>query len=74
MHSCFLVFLKNVLRTCMALDVRNLAVTVLTRNSVITRTDIVPSDVMRVCMGSNVTKVFNDVYYDKIHFCLIFVC
>ena len=52
----------------MVLDVTNRAVTVLTGNSVITWTEIVPSDVMPVCMESNVTKVLNNVYYPQIKF------
>ena len=56
----------------MVWDVRNRVAIVLTRNSVITSTEIVPSDVIPVCMESNVTKVFNDVYYYQIHLCFTF--
>ena len=60
---------KNVLRTRMALDVKTRVATVRTWNGVITWAEIVPSDVMPVCMESNVTKVFNDIYYDEIQLC-----
>lgn len=68
----------------MVLDVKNRVATVLTRKIVITWTEIVTSDVMPVCMVSNVIKVFNyvitkvytSVYYHQIHLCftLILVC
>ena len=72
MQSFFFIFAKNVLRTRLALDVRKRVETVLTRNNVITSTESVPSDVIPVCMESNVTKVFYDVYYYQIHLCFIF--